>query len=441
MAHPYMMLRESRRDRKGAINGTPVIEEITAEPTPPETVPEAPEAPAETTKKRKTLVRWTNDELQLLARAARDIRAKDLSLSHLQAVRMAQKQALAPDRQRALIQERQVAEVVKAIRDLASLDYVGVKREANEAQAAPASDAVQSLASIAMRAANAQAAVNARTEPAKQRKALVRWTTDEKRVIALESKRLLNGFADMSKLEAIRKAVDYALPAERHRTINTFGDVAWIEDEWKAIEEVERATTAERQSRERALELERQAEESRRAIEAARAEAEKAKAIDPASLPFETLIEAIGVKVAGMLLRSIGEQLQESIMQRITEALGHMGAQAPLPEGVARLHPAPRHRKPRVLIVGLLNQQAQDMERALGELLSLDFVKVEHASTLEDKARNADLVVLMTKFISHQHQDIVRSVNEHVVYRNGGVTELKRYLTQWINGEVITAAA
>lgn len=419
MAHPYMMLRESRRDRKGAINGTPVIEETTDEPAPAETLPEAPEAPAETTKKRKTLVRWTNDELQLLARAARDIRAKDLSLSHLQAVRMAQVQALAPDRQRSLIQERQVAEVVKVIRELASFD-------------------------IAKRAVESEAKAPAIAQPDKTetaKRSLVRWTTDEKRVIALESKRLLNGFADMSKLEAIRKAVEYALPAERHRTLNTFGDVAWIEDEWKAIEEVERATAAERQSRERALELERQAEESRRAIEAARAEAEKAKAIDPASLPFETLIEAIGVKVAGMLLRSIGEQLQESIMQRITEALGHMGAHAPLPEGVARLHPAPRNRKPRVLIVGLLNQQAQDMERALGELLSLDFVKVEHANTLEDKARNADLVVLMTKFISHQHQDIVRGVNEHIVYRNGGVTELKRYLTQWINGEVVTAAA
>lgn len=441
MAHPYMMARESRRDREGAINGTPVVEETTDEPTSPETVPEAPEPPTEAAKTKKTLVRWKNDELELLARAARDIRAKDLSLTHLEAVRMAQKRVLPPHRQRELRQHREVAEVVKAIRDLASLDYVGTKREANEAQAAPASDAVQSLTSIATRAANAQAAVDALTKPAKQRKALVRWTTDEKRVIALESKRLLNGFADMSKLEAIRKAAEYALPTERHRTINTFGDVAWIEDEWKAIEEVERATTAERQSRERALELERQAEESRRAIEAARAEAEKAKAIDPASLPFETLIEAIGVKVAGMLLRSIGEQLQESIMQRITEALGHMGAQSPLPEGVTRLHPAPRHRKPRVLIVGLLEQQEREMTKAMGEFLRLDYAKSSHHTTLEDKARNADLVVLMTKFISHKHQDIVQRVNEHIVYRNGSVTELKRWLTQWINGEVVTAAA
>lgn len=424
MAHPYMMLREGRRDRKGAINGTPVIEEITDAPAPAETLPEAPNAPAEATKKRKTLVRWTNDELQLLARATRDIRAKDLSLTHLQAVRIAQQRALPPERQRTLDQERQVVEVVKTMRDLASFDI------ANRTAERETRDSPVSVAAIAQ---------PDKTKTAKRRS--VFWTADEKRVIALESKRLLNGFENMSKLEAIRKAIEYALPVERHRTVEALSVVAWIEDEWKALDEVERATKAEREAREHAQALERQAEESRRAIEAARIEAEKAKAIDPASMPFETLIEAIGVKVAGMLLRSIGEQLQDSIMQRVTEALSHMAMPAGLPEGVARLHPAPRNRKPRVLIVGLLNQQAQDMERALGELLSLDFVKVEHANTLEDKARNADLVVLMTKFISHQHQDIVRGVNEHIVYRNGGVSELKRYLTQWINGEVITATA
>lgn len=451
MAHPYMLLRKGR-DRKGAINGTPVIEEITDAPAPAETLPEAPEA----TKTKKTLVRWKKDEVELLARATRDVRAKDLSLTHLEAVRIAQKRALPPERQRELRQHREVAEVVKAIRDLASFDYgnLGAKHEAKEAEAAiaPGSgkerdfdirqvDTRESAPRGLLRVEreDEQTTLRRYNKPAKRRS--VFWTSDEKRVIALESKRLLNGFEDMSKLEAIRKAMEYALPVERHRTVEALSVVPWVEDEWKAIEEVERATRAERESRERALELERQAEESRRAIEAARIEAEKAKAIDPASMPFETLIEAIGVKVAGMLLRSIGEQLQDSIMQRVTEALGHMAMPAGLPEGIGRLHPAPRNRKPRVLIVGLLNQQAQDMERALGELLNLDFVKVEHANTLEDKARNADLVVLMTKFISHQHQDIVRGVNEHIVYRNGGVSELKRYLTQWINGEVVTANA
>ncbi|OMR93353.1 hypothetical protein AQ733_10210 [Burkholderia pseudomallei] len=271
----------------------------------------------------------------------------------------------------------------------------------------------------------------------------MRWNAEERRKIAIESKRLLKDFEDISKVEAIRKAVEYTMPTDRQREISSLFQVPWISDEWKIVDELDRTEREERQARERAAEAERVAEESRRAIEAARAEAEKAKAIDPASLPLETLIGALGTRIAGMLLRSIGEQLQESIMQRITEALGNVTLPSPgvLPEGATRLHAAPRHRKPRVLVVGLVRQQEDDVRRALGELFRFDYVRVEHADNLEEKARGADLVVLMTKFISHKHQDIVRRVNEHIVYRNGGVTELKRWLTQWINGEVMTANA
>jgi hypothetical protein len=75
-------------------------------------------------------------------------------------------------------------------------------------------------------------------------------------------------------------------------------------------------------------------------------------------------------------------------------------------------------------------------------MMNLDFAKTEGSdqSSLEAKARHADLVVLMTKFISHKHQETCKRVSEHVVFRNGGVSELKRWLTQWINGEVLTAA-
>lgn len=388
MAHPYNMPLQRRSNR---VNGAHVAVPF-----------------------RRVI--WSDDELQSVAREAFAVLEADKSLSIPEAARRAQANVLSAERHRVIKQERDIQAFMPIWTEL---------KRANEA--------AQRLAPETTRLAD--------PTPTKARKAMVRWTSDERRVIALESKKLMSDFENMERLEAIRKAIDYALPAERHRVINTFGEVAWIEDEWKALEEVERATRAEQEARERAAEAERAAEESRRAIEAARAEADAAKAIDPASMPFDTLIEAIGVKVAGMLLRSIGEHLQESIMQRISDALGQVTMPAALPEGVSRLHPAPRHRKPRVLIVGLLNQQEQDMARAMGEVLSLDFAKSEHHTTLEDKAKGADLVVLMTKFISHKHQDIVQRVNEHVVYRHGGVSELKRWLTQWVNGEVITAAA
>ncbi|CAK0233331.1 Uncharacterised protein [Burkholderia pseudomallei] len=420
MRHPYMMANQNRTRRQ--INGTAAA--ALAEVVPSIKADDAPPRAA-----RKSPVHWRPEEKMLVARAMRKLRTNDPSLSNLEAARLAQGE-LAADRQRVLIQERQVTELIALVRELALQESLAQRPKSS----APP-QVVEALASNEPDAA----------EPvsAKDRKTLVRWNAEERRKIAVESKRLLNDFEDMSKVEAIRKAIEYTMPTERQRDISSVFQVPWITDEWKVIDELDRTEREERQARERAAEAERIAEESRRAIEAARAEAEKAKAIDPASLPLETLIGALGTRIAGMLLRSIGEQLQESIMQRISEALGNVTLPSPgvLPEGATRMHAAPRHRKPRVLVVGLVRQQEEDVTRALGELFELDFAKVERHMMLADKARGADLVVLMTKFISHKHQEIVQSVNEHIVYRNGGVTELKRWLTQWINGEVVTAAA
>ncbi|MBF3779525.1 hypothetical protein ISG18_12595 [Burkholderia pseudomallei] len=388
MAHPYMAIQERAAKR---INGVQHVD---------------------TPIRRIT---WTDHEVELVAREAFEVlKSENGSISNMEAVRRAQETVLAPDRHRVIRQERDLTALLPVWTDLRAA-------EAAPAEPEPAPEPTST----------------------KERKTLVRWNAEERRKIAVESKRLLNDFEDMGKLEAIRKAIEYTMPPNRQRDISSIIHVPWITDEWKVIDELDRTEREERQARERAAEAERVAEESRRAIEAARAEAEAAKAIDPASLPFATLIEAIGVKIAGMLLRSIGEQLQESIMQRITEALGNVTLPSPgvLPEGATRMHAAPRDRKPRVLVVGLVRQQEDDVSRALGELFRFDYARVEHADNLEEKARGADLVVLMTKFISHKHQDIVRRVNEHIVYRNGGVTELKRWLTQWINGEVVTATA
>lgn len=436
MAHPYMAIQQ-RANRK--MNGAHV---------------ETPKRP---------IVFWTTEEKTVLARTVRELRAADPGITNLEAVRLAQEKALPAARNRPLAQERQIADIIALMRDIA------LQEKAAEPSLEPLKDAV-------MRAVMVQADINAiigdsnapspvhnarrpthdeiradqqemiatriaNPVPEKTRKPFVRWTQDERRKIAVESKRLLNSFENMGRLEAIRKAIEYHLPADRQREIDAFSNVPWIEAEWKQIDDQAHAEREAREAREHAAEVERQAEESKRATEAARAEAEKAKAIDPASLPLETLIGALGTRIAGMLLRSIGEQLQDSIMQRITEALGHLPMPShSLPEGV-RLHAAPRDRKPRVLIVGLIRQQEDDLRHALGDILRLEFSKADAHSELEDKARNADLVVLMTKFISHKHQDTVKRVNEHFVFRNGGVSELKRYLTQWINGEVMTATA
>ncbi|CAJ3246220.1 DUF2325 domain-containing protein [Burkholderia pseudomallei] len=419
MAHPYMAIQQ-RANRR--MNGAHVDVPIRR-------------------------VSWTDDELEQVAREAFAVLQADGSLSNMEAVRRAQVSVLSAERHRTIRQERDLTALLPIWADLRAKKTAPPEPTSTPApEPEPASEPRKGRQTITETRADQRLMLEtqiANPTPSKDRKTLVRWSAEEQRKIAVESKRLLNEFEDMSRVEAIRKAIEYTMPTNRQRDISSVFQVPWINDEWKVIDELNRTEREERQARERAAEAERIAEESRRAIEAARAEAEKAKTIDPASLPLETLIGALGTRIAGMLLRSIGEQLQESIMQRITEALGNVTLPSPgvLPEGATRMHAAPRDRKPRVLIVGLVRQQEDDVRRALGELFRFDYVRVEHADNLEEKARGADLVVLMTKFISHKHQDIVRRVNEHIVYRNGGVTELKRWLTQWINGEVIPATA
>jgi hypothetical protein len=433
MAHPYNAIAQRTKRR---ING--------------ESVPAAPTAIRRVT--------WTAEEIEKVARASFGLRSAG---SLVEAVKRAQLEVLPPERHRQIRQEKDfqatIVPIWKTLKaeaapaepkvpeapeaPVASLGEVSVERvpePAEDEPPAPGAEIVADEPSVSERLSEAAEEVNAgtRAEVDAEKKAsrgMVRWDHEEKLLIARESKRLREGFSNMSELESIRKAIAYSMPEARQRGIGTMSQVEWITGLWQQIETEERAAKAE-QLAEAARE---------QAAQAQRAEAEaKRTEFDPLSLSFETLIKAIGAKIAHQVIGSIGEHLTETVMQRIDETLRQAIPQAPLPEGVTRLHAAPRNRKPRVLIVGLLNQQANDVEDAMNGLLHLDFVKAEHSdpAALETKARNSDLTILMTRFISHKHQDAVKRVSDRVVYRNGSVSELKKWLTQWINGEVLTAA-
>jgi hypothetical protein len=306
-----------------------------------------------------------------------------------------------------------------------------VQREFDIAQTDPRENMPKGLLQVERE--DEQTTLQRHAKTRKAHKPMVRWTPAEQLLIAIESKRLRAGFSDMTVLDAIRKGVYNALPADRQRTITTMGEVKFVHALWDQIENEERAAKAEHV-----------AEEARQHAEAVEAEAEaKRTEFDPLSLGFDTLVKALAGKLVQQVIGAIGEHLQDAIMRRIDDAIQHAPPpMAALPEGVTRLHQAPRDRKPRVLVVGLMKQQEHDVRDAMDAMLKMDFIMSEgsDSASLEGKARNADLVVLMTKFISHKHQEAVKRVSEHVVYRNGGVSELKRWLTQWINGEVLTAA-
>lgn len=86
-------------------------------------------------------------------------------------------------------------------------------------------------------------------------------------------------------------------------------------------------------------------------------------------------------------------------------------------------------RKHKVLIVGLLPQQAGMISMEFSDALDLSFWKDESTSQLRNSARAADVVVLFTSKISHSHLETVKSVQTKVKQCPGGMTALRDMLT------------
>ena len=115
------------------------------------------------------------------------------------------------------------------------------------------------------------------------------------------------------------------------------------------------------------------------------------------------------------------------------------------PGGVSYIHKPKefvRDVKPRVVVVGLLNQQAEDVEDDFKDRIDFTFVKSQQAGSGRDgghgmlnRSKKADVVIAMTKFIGHDVEKAAKSLDAPYVRVNGSVSGLKKWLTQYLNGE------
>lgn len=197
---------------------------------------------------------------------------------------------------------------------------------------------------------------------------------------------------------------------------------------------------------------------------AARREAEaRQREQNPIQVAAETLIAEIAKEVAGtiglLVMDEVRRQLDGAIKgldKRILDALPkqtepatpsqqHITVQTvdAVPEGVNKVAIAPRDRKPRICVAGLMNQQINDVRREFGSLIDMSFVKSDKGSGSDvDAYRNMDVVICMTRFSSHAVEREAKSVGAPLVRITGAVSALKRWLRSWINNEIaITEAA
>lgn len=291
------------------------------------------------------------------------------------------------------------------------------------------------------------------------RKINVHWKDEDKQKVAAQAFKLMQAFPDMKRLEAVRKAMGSELGPDKQRDISTWSMVsAWAEPMLEKFD-VDARILALEQKRAREAEEEARRQEAAR-VEAERLlheEAERARALEfeaavnakVETLSFDDLIKAFAAKLARDVIAGISTEFEKQMAGAITHAVAKGVVQKETtPAEPERLIVAPAARLPVVGVVGLLNQQAEDVRKAFLGTVEFVFVKAQAEGGIGggghgmlEKCSRCDVVIAMSDHMGHDVEASAKKLN--VPYRRltGSVSNLKRFLSSWINGEVVLKAA
>ena len=388
---------------------------------------------------------WSAQERAFVAAEALKIRIKNKSLTEMKCIRLAQEK-LPPERQRSNLWDWPASSkwVLPLWGQL--LEHTSVGKTVEEALTIITEPANAPAPKVAHVAAPVEVAAPPQVEEVKaepvEHRGLVRWNNAERKQIARRMYHYIQ--AGETRLDALRAAVR-ELPKERQRTIGTMSLVAdWIDE---ALTEAARnfQSFKEREAIEQA-QSEFLAQERAAAVE--RGIAERMEA-----MTLEDCVRMIAQKAVGLIVQDIEKVVDKAISARIANLPGVMASPAlraslgvPGVPGVQaeNVRTVPRDHRPRVCVVGLLNQQEQDVKHAFGDALEFVFVKSQGTGgsgahgghgMLERGAR-CDVVISMVNFNGHDVDKAAKKLNVPFVRVNGSVSALKKWLTSWINGEV-----
>lgn len=152
-------------------------------------------------------------------------------------------------------------------------------------------------------------------------------------------------------------------------------------------------------------------------------------------------------KEATELPPALPEPTPDSIIEELAETIGQAFAELfsqALRASVTRTKaiidspniPPPRKRLQRLTIVGLLPAQKNAILAEFGNTFDLRFWKDESPHTLKSLTRSSDAVIAMKDWISHGHQDLIKSVDAAKLrIVPGTVSQLERYLEGHIRKE------
>jgi hypothetical protein len=192
------------------------------------------------------------------------------------------------------------------------------------------------------------------------------------------------------------------------------------------------------EAREREIEARIDAEVEARvaAAEARMREQQVARPLEGIIQLFADRFAEVAVKsFAGAINRAVSDQM---MAMRIDAAVPTPRVATPVEKAIA----PPRERLPKVCVVGLINQQEQDVKRAFEDTIDFVFVKSQtqggsggHGGAgMLAKANSCDIVACMTDFVGHDVEWAAKKLNIPYYRVNGSVSGLKRWLTEWLTG-------
>lgn len=152
---------------------------------------------------------------------------------------------------------------------------------------------------------------------------------------------------------------------------------------------------------------------------------------DPPISLDEKSMDALATKVAAMVLPSLVDAMRDlAISNRLSKMMPTdedirdiISKEPTLPEKVSA--------RRRIDILGLLPSQAEVVKTYLGprDDVKLRFILSEHATRVD---RYAPDVIMCTGFISHSHQDKVRTSGSRLHYANGAAASVTNVLSRLI---------
>ena len=146
------------------------------------------------------------------------------------------------------------------------------------------------------------------------------------------------------------------------------------------------------------------------------------------TLDLNALVENLATSLADTLAQQVAAKLKDRLMAQLATTLPALAA--PPPQIHAPIINEPRAHKPKVLIAGLLPQQAGMIQSEFGEVFDLTFWKDESLHALKSRAESAAVTITFTSKIGHAAENAIKTTSTEYHRCVGGMTSLRDMLTR-----------